>query len=367
MKVGVTGSSGFLGWHVRAYFKTQPDKEIVPLDRELFEDAQALAVAVGQCDVILHLAGGRVFEEGVDEYRENMEITERLIAALNATGTRIPILFASSASIQKDTPYGRAKRDANILLREWGAAAKVPVSILVITNMFGEFAQPFHHTVSATFCAELAADKPSTINGDGVVEFVHARDVVVQMAQFIEAPVTEERWVHGTPISVPELYERLRGFRDTYRDGVFPGLATPFDVQLFNMLYSVMFKDLMPRPVEVHADERGSLVESVRTLSPGQTFSSVTKPGGVRGNHYHTRKIERFMVLHGNATIRLRKLFDDEILTYEVSGEVPVYIDMPTYYTHSIENTGASTLTTLFWTNELFDADDPDTFSEPVR
>jgi UDP-2-acetamido-2,6-beta-L-arabino-hexul-4-ose reductase len=39
---------------------------------------------------------------------------------------------------------------------------------------------------------------------------------------------------------------------------------------------------------------------------------------------------------------------------------------MPTYYTHNIENTGTEDLTTLFWTNELYTKEDPDTIPEKV-
>lgn len=366
MRIGITGSSGFLGWHVRAYLNTDSNIEIVPIDRKVFGDIRALTATLQTCDLLLHLAGERVFDSSQDEYRVQMEITERLLEALIASNTRIPIVFASSVSTEKDTPYGRAKRDASVLLRNWGARVDTPVSILVIPNMFGEFAQPYHHTVSATFCAELVANKTSTINNEGEVELVYVGDIARRIKQFITSPASGEERIQGVRISVPELYERLRYFCDTYRSGVFPQLVTVFDKQLFNMLYAVLFEVDTPRSIEFSSDERGSLIEMVRTHSAGQTFLSFTKPGCVRGNHYHTRKIERFMVVNGEATIRLRKLFSDRVLTYRVSSKAPVFIDMPTFYTHNIENTGSKELTTLFWTNELYDLQDPDTIPEMV-
>lgn len=367
MKVGLTGSSGFLGWHVRAFLKHSPEIEIVPIDRGVFEDTARLAATVSMCDVLVHLAGGRFDGDDEDGYKMNMSFTEKLIAALLSSGTVIPVFFSSSAAIQKDTPYGRAKRDASELWRTWGDAAGAAVSIQIIPHLFGEFAQPHHHTVSATFCEQLANDEPSVIQGDGVVEFVHVREVAARIASFVSNPVPEkEGWIHGTEIAVPELYARLKRYRDSYRMGIFPELTSVFDKQLFNMLYAAMFERMMPVPVSLNSDERGSLVEAVRSLSAGQSFFSITKPGYIRGEHYHTRKIERFMVVKGEATIKLRKLFDDRILAYKVSGARPVYIDMPTYYTHNIENTGTEDLTTLFWTNELYTKEDPDTIPEKV-
>jgi UDP-2-acetamido-2,6-beta-L-arabino-hexul-4-ose reductase len=122
-----------------------------------------------------------------------------------------------------------------------------------------------------------------------------------------------------------------------------------------------------PVPLDLKTDNRGSFVEIIKERGGGQTSFSTTHPGVVRGNHYHIRKIERFCVVSGEAVIKLRKLFTKEIIEYKVSGDKPVYVDMPTYHTHSIENTGNGELITMFWISEIFDPADPDTFSESVE
>ena len=94
---------------------------------------------------------------------------------------------------------------------------------------------------------------------------------------------------------------------------------------------------------------------------------STTHPGITRGNHFHTRKIERFLVASGEAEICLRKLFSHEVIRFQVSGDAPCYVDMPTFHTHHITNTGQAELVTLFWANEIFDPADPDTFPEQVN
>ena len=86
----------------------------------------------------------------------------------------------------------------------------------------------------------------------------------------------------------------------------------------------------------------------------------------VRGNHFHRRKFERFAVVSGEAIIRLRRLFTSEILEFPVTGERPTWVDMPTFYTHSIENVGKGSLLTLFWSDEIFDPENPDTYFEKV-
>jgi len=108
------------------------------------------------------------------------------------------------------------------------------------------------------------------------------------------------------------------------------------------------------------------LFESLKTKTQGQVFVSSTNPGVTRGNHYHTKKIERFCVVSGSATIKLRKLFSKKVLVYKVTGKKPAYIDIPTFYTHNIKNTGKEKLLTIFWSNEIFDPKKPDTFMEEV-
>ena len=152
-----------------------------------------------------------------------------------------------------------------------------------------------------------------------------------------------------------------------YTAGDIPPLLCDLDVDLFNTLRAAMFPSHYPIPLGARSDGRGSLVEVVRSHGgQGQTFVSSTRPGLTRGEHFHLRKIERFVVLAGRATIRLRRLFSPEIVTFTVSGVQPCIVDMPTLWSHNITNTGSSHLTTLFWTNELFDPDRPDTHPEPV-
>jgi UDP-2-acetamido-2,6-beta-L-arabino-hexul-4-ose reductase len=154
--------------------------------------------------------------------------------------------------------------------------------------------------------------------------------------------------------------------RDRYQAMVMPPLESALDVRLFNTLRSYLFPAHYPVALTLHIDARGSLFEVVKSNSGGQVFMSTTHPGITRGNHFHTRKVERFLVASGEADIRLRKLFSDEVICFKVRGDAPSYVDIPTFYTHHITNTGQSELVTLFWANEIFDSVDPDTFPERV-
>jgi UDP-2-acetamido-2,6-beta-L-arabino-hexul-4-ose reductase len=125
-------------------------------------------------------------------------------------------------------------------------------------------------------------------------------------------------------------------------------------------------KEYFPRKFKLNTDDRGVFVEVMRHGISGQTSYSTTVPGITRGNHYHTRKIERFAVIKGKAKIELRKIGSSEVLSFELDGSQPAYIDMPIWYTHNIKNIGQDELLTMFWINEPYDSADPDTYFEIV-
>ena len=167
--------------------------------------------------------------------------------------------------------------------------------------------------------------------------------------------------------SVSECLQKLQGFDHSYRGHLIPELKTDVDLDLFNTYRSYLYPRYYPVTLQLHSDTRGHLFEAVKSLHGGQCFISTTKPGITRGNHYHTRKFERFLVLNGDAVIRIRKLLTGDIVEFKVSGAAPQYIDMPTFCTHDITNTGQSDLTTLFWAHEIFDPQRSDTIREPVE
>lgn len=366
MNVGVTGYSGFIGWHLRARLRLEEDIHTIPLGREAFTDAGVLTALLKECDAVVHLAGGRFSADDAEDYEANMALTDALIRGLNSAGKPLPVFFASSRSREKESGYGRSKRDGEAKLVTWGQERHAPVFSLIMPNVFGEFAQPDHHIVLATFCRDIAEGRDSVINKAGTVELIHAQDVAEEVLSFLRNPTLGEKRMEGEMFNVPEVYELLSNFHASYLRGEFPALASRTEKRLFNMYYAVAFRRLVPRPLQPKTDERGTLVETLRALSPGQSFFSTSVPGVTRGEHYHMRKIERFAVVKGEARIRLRKLFSEEVLEFSVSGDRPTYIDMPTFYTHHIENTGKGELLTYFWTNELYDQEDSDTYPEPV-
>jgi UDP-2-acetamido-2,6-beta-L-arabino-hexul-4-ose reductase len=112
----------------------------------------------------------------------------------------------------------------------------------------------------------------------------------------------------------------------------------------------------------MNVDARGSFTEFIRTPDRGQVSVNVSKPGITKGNHWHHTKNEKFLVVSGRGVIRFRRLGSDEIIEYFVSGDKLEVVDIPTGYTHNIENLGDSDMVTIMWVNEPFDPEKPDTY-----
>jgi UDP-2-acetamido-2,6-beta-L-arabino-hexul-4-ose reductase len=165
---------------------------------------------------------------------------------------------------------------------------------------------------------------------------------------------------------VSELLRLLQSISATYSEGIIPDLSDDLSLDLFNTYRSYLYPSIYPVPLIKRTDTRGSLVELVKGGSGGQSFISDSHPNIVRGNHYHLRKVERFVVLRGQATIGIRRLFDNVVINFPVDGETPAFVDMPTMHAHNLTNVGSTELVTMFWSHEIFNPDAPDTYAEMV-
>lgn len=365
LRLGITGGHGFLGWHLRVHVHADPTIEAVPGGRELGDDPQAWTAFVRDKDVIVHLAGMNRGNEADIEVT-NVRLTSALIAACDQEGVRPHVIFANSTHVDRDSAYGRSKRRSAELLEDWTARCGARFTNLVIPGAFGEHGRPYYNSVVSTFCHQMANGETPRIHEDREIELVHAQALAAQVIAATREGRTGTVRVIGQVTRVRPLLDRLHHLANDYRSKLLPSVSDPFDLALFNTFRSYLFPGHYPVSLERRADDRGALFEVVRTRHGGQCFFSTTRPGVTRGNHYHTAKIERFLVAQGEAVIRLRRLYTKDIVEFRVSGDRPSYIDMPTFHTHHITNVGAGELLTLFWAHEVFDPNRPDTYSEPV-
>jgi UDP-2-acetamido-2,6-beta-L-arabino-hexul-4-ose reductase len=361
----LTGSGGFLGWHVRVLARALGLAEPAVVRRADLADPGRLAGILSGADRVVHLAGVNRGDPA-EVAAGNGELAGALADALRRCATPPKtVVFANSIQAGNGTPYGEAKAAAAALLADTTRWTGSSFLDLRLPNLFGEHGRPDYNSVIATFCRVLADGGLPRVHEDRELELLHATDAAalllgVQPPDGAGAPRPAR---HG----VRQLAERLRHFAEVYRTGEIPDLPGRFDVRLFNTYRSHCFPGHYPLRPTRHADERGELFETVKVHGGGgQTFCSATRSGYTRGEHYHLAKVERFVVLRGEAEIGLRRLLHGDVVRLRVSGSAPAIVDMPTMWAHSITNVGDSELLTLFWSNELFDQARPDTYPETV-
>lgn len=371
MKIGITGQDGFVGKHLHNTLGLFPDEfQCVEFQRNFFENENNLDSFVSQCDVIVHLAAMNRHESQEVIYETNVNLVQKLVASLERTNSKPHVLLSSSSQEERDNLYGKSKREGRELLVNWAKINQTTFTGLVIPNVFGPFGKPFYNSVVATFCHQVSHNETPKIEVDGNLKLIYidelVHEIITQIRKKSQNPKLEIQ--HTSEQKVSEILALLQHYKSEYQDkGSIPALASTFELNLFNTFRCYMdITNHFPVKLMQHTDDRGSFVEIIRLEAGGQVSFSTTKPGITRGNHFHTRKIERFAVIKGKALIQLRRIGTDEVLNFELNGDKPSYVDMPIWYTHNIKNIGDEVLYTNFWINEFFDPNDADTYFEEV-
>lgn len=359
----VTGGEGFLGWHLACRLRARHAVRPIRLGRGAIDERE-----LAGAQTVFHLAGVNRAATPEEVEEGNVEVARRTAEAIRAAGRPVTLVYANSIQAELDNPYGRGKRLAGEQLAKAVGDLGGRYVDVVLPNLFGEHGRPAYNSFVATFADAVVRGERPEVTEDREVPLLHAQRAARLLIEAADGPDDVVRPA-GEAHTVSDVLARLQGYHALYAGrGEVPDLGDPFDVDLFNTYRSFVFPTAFPIVAEPHADARGLLVETVRSHGgTGQSFVSTTVPGATRGDHYHLHKVERFFVVRGEAEIALRRLYDSEIVRFRLSGERPAFVDMPTMWTHNITNIGESELVTVFWADQLLDADDPDQYPERVE
>lgn len=377
IRVGITGQAGFVGTHLFNTLGLFPEEFVrIPFEDAFFEEESRLRAFVKRCDVIVHLAAMNRHPDPETIYRTNVRLVEQLIGAMEAEQAAPHVLFSSSTQEGRNNEYGNSKKEGRRLLETWAEKRHASFTGMVVPNVYGPFGRPGYNSFIATFCHKLTHGEAPVVMQDSEVRLIYVGSLCMHIVDKIrEVHATAGPVVERDPVpydfekKVTEILALLERYKTLYFDrGFIPPLQDRNEVNLFNTFRGYMDQAArFPAGLVRHADPRGVFVETVRLGVGGQVSFSTTVPGITRGNHFHTRKIERFTVIRGKARIQLRRIGTDEVLNFYLDGNEPAYVDMPVWYTHNITNIGDEELYTQFWINEWYDPEDGDTYFEPVE
>lgn len=369
MRVGITGQSGFVGTHLYNRLGLLSNIERIAFSDCFFENELALRNFVKQCDVIVHLAAMNRHENPEMLYENNIQLNKLLINAMLKENVTPHVIFSSSTQESLDNSYGRSKLEGRKLIETWANDCGAPFSGLVVPNVYGEFARPNYNTFIATFAYKIVNGELPEIHLDADVKLIYIASLCKYIIeQFPRNDIRRIEVPYDFEKKVSEILALFLDFKTLYLEqGIIPILRDRNEINLFNTFRSYIdYSNYFPVKLVMHRDTRGVFVETIKLGVGGQISFSTTMPSVTRGNHYHTRKIERFTVIKGKALIQLRKIGGDDIINFYLDGTNPSYVDMPIWYTHNITNIGEEELYTQFWINEWYKPEDGDTYFETV-
>ena len=370
MKILVTGAKGFIGKNLVVVLKRRIGVDVI--EHDLDSPAGLLEEGVAKADVIYHLAGvNRPMR--VEEFKKgNFDLTQQVCDALRRLGRTPLLVLSSSIQAALENPYGVSKRQAEEAVFDFGRETGASVFAFRLSGVFGKWCRPNYNSVVATFCHNTARNLPIAISDPArEIQLVYVDDVIRAFIGVMDGllPVSDGKYCLVEPtyrISLGTLAEMIKGFRDSRVSLVLPDISDPFVRALYATYVSYLPADSFAYALTQRIDPRGELAELLKSPHIGQIFVSRTRPGITRGNHYHDTKVEKFVVLEGDAVIRFRHIMCGDVIEYPVSGREFRVVDIPPGHTHAIENVGQNDLIVLFWADEIFDPDIPDSFSMMV-
>ena len=379
MKILVTGAHGFIGKNLIMRLKNKGYTDIYEYVRGSSDEE--LRSYCSDAGFVFHLAGVNRPESEEEFWSGNRDLTKRLTDMLEEAGNRCPVIVSSSTQAEQADAgniYGASKRGAEEAVYEYGLRTGAQVVIYRMPNVFGKWSRPNYNSAVATFCHNIARGLPITINDpEHMMHLAYIDDVVGEFTEDMEI-LLEGGTVYGsgernTALRCPVYDTRLGNIAETIesfplmRESLeIPKLIDPLISKLYSTYLSFLPEDGFAYSLNMKTDNRGSFTEFIRTPDRGQVSVNVSHPGIVKGQHWHDSKNEKFLVVQGRGLIRFRKIGEDRVIDYHVSGEELTVVDIPTGYVHCIINEGDTDMVTIMWANESYDPERPDTYREEV-
>jgi len=383
MKILVTGARGFVGRNLCAELGNIRDgKErsfgSLKID-EIFEfdvdsDPALLDGYCQRADFVFNLAGVNRPKEQSEFMTGNFGFASLLLDTLKKYGNSSPVMISSSTQAALDNPYGESKKAGEELMFSYSKETGAKVLVYRFPNLFGKWCRPNYNSAVATFCHNIAHDLPVTIsNRENQLTLLYIDDLVTEMVHALKGEEHREGsycyvpTVHDTTLG--QIVDLLHSFKEGRTKLEVPDMSDEFAKKLYSTYLSYLPEDQFSYPIKMNVDERGSFTEIIRTPERGQFSVNISKPHITKGNHWHHSKNEKFVVVSGKGVIRFRKIGDPDakVIEYFVNGEKIEVVDIPTGYTHNIENLGERDMVTFMWANEAFNPEKADTFFEKVK
>ncbi len=376
MNILITGAKGFVGKNLVAQLKNikEGKDKTFDLDNniEIYEyDIDSSPVLLDEycskADFVFHLAGVNRPKNEEDFMKGNFGFTSTLLSTLKKHKNICPVMISSSTQAALDNPYGKSKKAGEDLLFNYSKQTGAKVLVYRFPNLFGKWCKPNYNSAIATFCHNIAHNLEIKVNDrNHQMTLVYIDDLLSELVHALKGQETKDgkycKVEQEYKTSLGEIVDLIYSFKESRISLDIPNMNNGLVKKLYSTYLSYLPVDKFSYPLKMNIDNRGSFTEIIRTVDKGQVSVNISKPGITKGQHWHHTKNEKFLVVSGKGVIRFRKIDEEKVYEYFVSGEKLEVVDIPVGYTHNIENLGKEDMVTVMWCNEPFKPDKPDTF-----
>ena len=364
--VAVTGAAGFIGRNLVVRLEELGHDLRLITRTSALEDAES---ALAAADVVFHLAGA-VRPSDPEDFGRTVAFAN-VVSGIIARGGRRPlVVYSSSRKAGDHTDYGRSKRACEDALLQLGERGQATVTVFRLPNVFGKWARPNYNSCVATFCHNLARGLPIRIDDPAApLSLLYVDDLIEQWRALIDAPPAASGYLEAERVydtTVGAMARALEAFAEGRRNGRIENVGSGLERALYATFVAALPAEAFSYPLVAHTDARGSFAEVLKTRDGGQVSVLTAEPGAIRGGHYHHSKVEKFLVVHGQARFRFRHILNGETYELTTSAEQPVVVETIPGWTHDITNVGSGVMVSLLWASEVFDQARPDTVLMPV-
>lgn len=364
-KLLITGSEGFIAknfiWQVLFQF---PGVKLLQHNRKTTQDE--LEKSISDCDMICHFAGVNRSENS--EFASgNEDLTDQICTLAEKYGGR-DMIFSSSIHAGNDTEYGQSKRKCEDIIYRYQTNTGKRVQVLRLPGVYGKWSKPDYNSVVATFCHRIAKGLDVYLNETAVpLKLLYIDDLINALTLFIFGNSQNIEFENLCDhVELSDLAQLISGFHSGPREAFSAldklSLSTKLVKSIHATYVSFLDDNLLMQGMKNHKDARGIFCEVIRDLRFGQLSFATIAPGEVRGGHFHHTKVELFLTVSGNITFEHESILDKGRFKCALRADHPSAIYTKPGCIHTLTNHSNKEAVILIWTNESFDAVNPDTY-----
>lgn len=371
--------------------KTRPNIHIEEIyEYDIDNTLEELDQYCKECNFVFNLAGVNRPENTEDFMNGNFGFASILLDTLKKYDNKSTIMLSSSiqatlAGRFGTSEYGKSKKAGEELFFDYSKETGAKVAVYRFPNLMGH-SRPRYNSAISTFCHAVANDEEFTVNDRTTeLEVLYIDDLIEGMYDLLEGKerhcefngVETVEKVDGRYCYIPvthkvtlgEIVDLLEQFKNQPKTLMMPKMPDgSFAKKLYSLYLSYLPKEKFAYSLKMNCDERGSFTELVHTEDCGQVSINISRPGIIKGQHWHNSKWELFIVVQGHGLIQERNINTGEIVEFEVSGDKIEAVHMIPGWTHNIINLSETeNLVTVMTCNEVFNPNHPDTFFDPVK